>query len=194
MPKKPDRRVLRTCRQLRAALLELVLEKDFDTLTITEIADRADLRRATFYLHYDTKEELLLDALQTTFDALAEQADASQRNHIASKSQPDAYRVTFEHVAQHANLYTALFRSSGGAIVTRHIQQYLAGLVLPDLQAQADNMPMPPAVIANYMAGAELALLTWWLDNDMPHTPVEMAQMTRQLVLNGLTGVVPTAT
>ena len=66
--KKIDRRVLRSRRQLSAALLELMHEKSFDDITIKDITDRADMNRATFYLHYGTKEELLYKSLEVRFD------------------------------------------------------------------------------------------------------------------------------
>ena len=55
---KPDRRVNRTRRLLREALLALIMEEGYDAVTIEEITDRADLGRTTFYLHYRDKEDL----------------------------------------------------------------------------------------------------------------------------------------
>ena len=63
MPKetKIDRRVQRTRQALRNALLELIKEKGYDSISVEEITQRANLGRATFYLHYKDKEDLLVD-------------------------------------------------------------------------------------------------------------------------------------
>ena len=58
---KPDRRIQRTRRALRNALLQLVKEKRYDSILVEEITQRANLGRATFYLHYKDKEDLLVD-------------------------------------------------------------------------------------------------------------------------------------
>jgi AcrR family transcriptional regulator len=55
-----DRRRVRTRQMLRNALLELIDEKGYESVTVQEITDRADLGRATFYLHFKDKDELLV--------------------------------------------------------------------------------------------------------------------------------------
>ena len=47
-----DRRVRKTERALRTALAELITKKELRHITVQELADRADVHRATFYLHY----------------------------------------------------------------------------------------------------------------------------------------------
>ena len=58
---KTDRRIQRTRQFLRTALLELIKEKGYDAISIEEITERANVGRATFYLHYKDKEDLLLE-------------------------------------------------------------------------------------------------------------------------------------
>ena len=45
------------------ALLSLLLEKDFEYITIKEICDRAAVNRSTFYLHYENTKDLLVEAV-----------------------------------------------------------------------------------------------------------------------------------
>ena len=70
MTKPMDRRVRRTRRRLRDALIQLIMEKGYDNVTIQNITDAADLSRATFYLHYTDKDELLASSLEEMFDEL----------------------------------------------------------------------------------------------------------------------------
>src|SRR5258706_11054555 len=55
-----DRRIRRTQRSLHEALISLVLEKNYDLITVQEILDRADVGRSMFYPHFDGKDELLI--------------------------------------------------------------------------------------------------------------------------------------
>ena len=66
--KRLDPRVVRTRQMLRDALVSLIAEKGFDALTVQDIADRATLNRATFYLHYQDKHELLINSLRDAID------------------------------------------------------------------------------------------------------------------------------
>jgi AcrR family transcriptional regulator len=54
-----DPRILRSRRMLMEALVRLLTQKEFDDISIQEIADEATLNRATFYLHYPDKNALL---------------------------------------------------------------------------------------------------------------------------------------
>ncbi len=75
--KKLDPRVVRTRQMLRDALVATILDKGYDATNIQDITERAGLRRATFYLHYRDKEELLLSMLHDTVDELIEQMKLS---------------------------------------------------------------------------------------------------------------------
>jgi len=68
-----DRRVRRTRRALREAMLDLMEEKGYDQVTVEELTDRADIGRTTFYLHYSAKQDLLLEQFGELLDQLVVQ-------------------------------------------------------------------------------------------------------------------------
>jgi AcrR family transcriptional regulator len=59
-----DRRVQRTRRLLHKAFMSLILEKKYESITVQEILDRADVGRSTFYMHFRDKDELLVSGFQ----------------------------------------------------------------------------------------------------------------------------------
>ena len=54
-----DLRIRRTHKFLQEAMIELVIEKGFDAITVGDIAERAMINRATFYRHYQDKYDLV---------------------------------------------------------------------------------------------------------------------------------------
>lgn len=74
--KRPDRRHARTERRIREAFTELVMEKNVDKITIKELAERADIDRKTFYLHYssvwDVLEEIQVEILEQVDGLMSE--------------------------------------------------------------------------------------------------------------------------
>ncbi|MCA9886141.1 MAG: TetR/AcrR family transcriptional regulator, partial [Anaerolineae bacterium] len=107
-----DRRVRRTRRQMRDALLDLVMEHGYESVTIQQITDKADLSRATFYLHYKEKDELLADSLEMLFDDLAESLDSSLINFDWQRPDITPTTMFFEHVVEYSELYSSLFLGS----------------------------------------------------------------------------------
>jgi AcrR family transcriptional regulator len=187
-----DRRKQRTRRMLRDALIGLILERGYDAVTIQDITERADLRRATFYLHYKDKDELLMTVLQETFDELVtEIGPAMQGDILGGKTQIEPFRMTFQHVADNANLYRIILGGQGGAAIARRIQAFLAALVMNSLRAAPPQaLRLPEDVIANFLAGAELSLIGWWLNSGQSYPVDDMARMAQQLILRGVLDVV----
>jgi AcrR family transcriptional regulator len=181
-PEKMDRRVRRTRGLLRAAILELVAERGLDALRIEDITERANLRRATFYMHYRDKEELLTDALTETFDQLAREAEhVATPDGYGGKTRLEAWLVTFRHAEQHHRLYKNLLTGGSGAAFAGRIRDYLAALIL-----RAGGVSV---VTAQFIAGAELSMITWWLEQDRPMPAEQIAEQTWRLAMHGLTGL-----
>jgi AcrR family transcriptional regulator len=66
--RKIDPRIERTREMLRNALMALIQEKGFDAISVQDITERARLNRATFYLHYRDKQDLLIRTNEEVFD------------------------------------------------------------------------------------------------------------------------------
>ena len=73
-------------------------------------------------------------------------------------------------------------------VLINHVQARIAELV-----SDEQEVPIPPLVITIYLAGSFQALLTWWLDNDMPYTPEQMNEMFKQLAIPGVMAVLESA-
>src|ERR671915_1308664 len=69
--KKTDARVQRTRDALGDALVALMQEKPFDTITVQDVLDRAHVSRSTFYTHYSDKDDLLMSDAEEFFEALS---------------------------------------------------------------------------------------------------------------------------
>jgi len=105
--KRQDRRIQRTQQLLEAALLSLIKEKDFDAISVQEIIDRANVGRATFYAHYDNKEDLLESGFEGLLAALRER----QREARSRRSDPDEQLLGFSrHLLAHQTSIATSFR------------------------------------------------------------------------------------
>jgi AcrR family transcriptional regulator len=198
--KKNDRRVDRTRHALKEALYELLKEKSYEEVTVEEITERANLGRTTFYLHYKDKEELLLEDFVELVDHLVDrmmdipllQWIEGQLVAEQSANRPRAIYLVFQHAEAHADLYRIVLRGQGMNQVTEKLRQIIiqaftdlsaARLTQKNLDISSD---IPLDVIAYYFAGSLMGLVTWWLDNNMPYPPEQMALYFQHLFFPGL--------
>ena len=74
-----DLRVRRTITGIRKSFFELVLEKNYNEISITELTDRAGINRKTFYLHYSSLDDLVSEVEEEIIDEILEAiGDAAQ--------------------------------------------------------------------------------------------------------------------
>lgn len=196
--RKVDRRVNRTRRQLREALFNLILEKGYDAVTVEEITARADVGRTTFYLHYHDKEDLLMESIGELVDDLIEQMARFpmeewklERGSAGSAPSP-AIVLPFQHVANNARLYQIVLRGDGTYSVSRRLREIIvqasakmARVLLERDELGVLNSQVPMDVFMNYIAGAWLGLITWWLENQMPYPAEQIAGMFQRMVVQG---------
>jgi AcrR family transcriptional regulator len=155
-----DRRVRRTRRILGTALVELVLEKGYDSITVQDILDRADVGRSTFYAHYRDKDALFL----ANFDDMREQLQAT----VDNADPATVAAAVFAHAYANRRVYTAMCGKRGGMMVHRHLQKFVTEL-------------LGNGVAAQFYAGALLGVLVWWVDHDFRYGPAKLAAMYREL-------------
>jgi Transcriptional regulator len=188
-PRKLDRRIARTRVLLRDALMKLIVEKGYEAVSIQDIAERADVARTTFYLHFRDKDDLLIQSMSEIYSSLQESAPAPDENYLFAEDGAIQDSSDFDHLAENAEFYKVMFGRRGSPAFMVDIRRFLAhmsvGLAIRDMQKRGQELRLPPDLIANFMAGAELGVMAWWLENGQQYSPKEMSRMVFQLSMLG---------
>lgn len=182
--KRLDPRVIRTRQMLRDAFMALIPEIGYDAITVQHITDRATLNRATFYLHYRDKQDLLMQIIGGVLEELASAP-------IDTTEVRGVFVHLFKHVAQHAPFYRVMLEEASVAPYVQQMQQYIESVGMRWLsQSRADfstaSMLTPPALFVSFIGAAYLGVIKWWVLNDMPHPPEYMAAQFMRLTLGGV--------
>lgn len=185
---KVDRRIQRTQKLLQDALMALILEKGYAAITVQNILDRANLGRSTFYVHYRDKDDLLMSQFEQ-LKRMFEEFDTEKPTRPGGKQGVKANEFTpslafFRHAGEQHRLYKALVGKQGGEVVQKYLYQYVTDLMRDHLKRRVPNeknLAVPREVMAHHLVSSFLALLTWWLDHDMPYTAEQMDAMFRHL-------------
>jgi AcrR family transcriptional regulator len=182
---KADRRSQRTYRLVSSAFAELIVEKPYEEILVQDILDRADIGRTTFYAHYFDKEDVLNNIIEQELELLTRQIA-----HAAARQRVMPSLELFEHAyhSEHQQ-FLALMRSRAGEPLWEALQAALCQAIEPalcTLCAEKRSPPIPLPVVSQYLAGAFLTLLKWWLAADMPYPPEQMESIFQQLALPGV--------
>ncbi len=177
-----DRRSQRTRHLLSAALVELIKEKDYNTITVSDIIDRANVGRSTFYAHYRDKDDLLVGELDRVMDVLSRDIPHEPREE--NRFFPSL--GLFRHVGEQYELYKALVWGPGIDLLIKHMQKSLSKRIEQGLKESKKEFSVPVPVVANYIAGSFLNLLKWWLENKMIYSPEQMDEIFQKLTMPGV--------
>lgn len=187
--KRSDRRVQRTRQLLQKTMLELILQKGYDEVTVQEITDKADLGRATFYLHYGDKKDLLVACIDTIIASISSQFEAFTPDQWAVWDEATLKKI-FEIALDKANLYRVIISGQAGIEVSRRLHSLIASKTkqfLEDLITRLNLSPnLPVDFLCHYYAGAMLSMIYWWLESENRYTPEEMTQMFREVASKGI--------
>ena len=150
---KLDRRVQRTRQALRNALLKLIQEKEYDSISVEEITQQANLGRATFYLHYKDKEDLLVDEFNERVNERAHiiseipfadwLPDLENPDHTTENKPAPPLLMAFQHVANNADLYRILLKNEKSDRIFERIRKIVAQAITEFMQTKVENDPIP---------------------------------------------------
>jgi AcrR family transcriptional regulator len=181
---KTDRRVERTRELLQKALIELINERGYDAITIQGIVDRAKVGRTTFYLHYKSKDELFMSC----HEAIVSQLHIGlihplSREELLSPEIPSEMGSAYRHLEEGRALLYPIFQGKDSQLILRQIRDRSAREIEADLRAifgEAEGA-IPLEMLVNYLAGAQIALMQWWLEKRRPHAPDTLTQTLHRL-------------
>lgn len=170
-----DPRIARTRRRLQEALFELAGERGLDQVSVSDIAERAEVNRSTFYQHYADKETLLADAL----DLVAKQAGAGLEGIAVFTDDPPEVLVRFlEYIDEHAVLYRSVFTEPGYGVVLLRLREHIRDAVV-DVGRRPETVTprdVPLEVMAAGIAGSVVGVMGAWLVRE-PRPPADEAAL-----------------
>src|SRR5262245_60507318 len=186
-----DRRVQRTRQLLHGAMMSLIQEKGYEALSVQDIIDRANVGRATFYAHFDNKEDLLASGIDGLRASLKE-----RQRHALSSTGMEAdeglfafSRELFVHANEHRTVFRAMVGKRSGAVIQQLLQKMLVDLVRDEVKAvwaarKTESTPLE--AVAQFIGGGLFGLLMWWGNGRMRMAVEEVDAMFRELAIPSL--------
>lgn len=174
-----ERRKQQTYERIKQSCRDLLMERGYTALTLHAITDRADVGYGTFYLHFKDKDDAVWAVLREWGEANEREVYEQLAGVPFPRREYLSWVALFGFVGQVRNHFTAMLGRGGSAVLAQHYQDLLADIHERNIRAAKYNVTvqLPPEFLAQFMAGATMRLLMWWLETPNDYTPEDMAAM-----------------
>lgn len=183
--KKVDLRIQRSRSSMQAALAVLMEEKLYEKIKISEITDQALVARPTFYLHFKTKDELLLSVIDEFFKQFFEDFDQFLLGF------PDNFEESLQFIldelAKNSKEILMIIQADKEHLLLGIFQHYI-NLSIEKMstseQFEINNDALQ--YVGDILAGSLFLLSVRWIKEEMPHSPEAVGKLYYQVLENGV--------
>jgi AcrR family transcriptional regulator len=170
-----DRRIQKTRQLIMNTFIDLLAEKGFEKITISDIAERANINRGTVYLHYVDKFDLLDKCIETYVELLLHHcANSADTNLNAS-----AFQSVFEYLEKNFTIYKLLLSNEGVGFFRSRLYDIIAQTVTEVIGIKPENNAFSNGVTTHFLTSGFIGVLEWWINNSMP---CNVQEITEQLM------------
>lgn len=176
-----DRRQRKTRAAIFHAFTQLLSKKDYMQITVGEIIEKADIGRATFYSHFETKDFLLKEFCEELFCHIfdAENHDEHEHRHIFEcDGETSVFLHLYKHLQKNDNNILALLSSQNNELFLRYFRSNLEQLIESQLslfESRRDKA-LPDSFWKHHIVSTFIDTLRWWIDNKMKESPEEITE------------------
>ena len=171
-----DRRQRKTRESIFKAFSELLSKKRFEQITVGEIIALADVGRATFYAHFETKEYLLKELCEELFCHLFDAMDTGNEGHrhiFDCDIRDDVFLHLFRHLQKNDNNILKLLACQNNELFLHYFKTNLKKLASDQLArfAHRKSEKLPEAFWIDHIASTFVDVFRWWVEKGMVEPP-----------------------
>lgn len=162
-----DKRVIKTKRALKRALLDLMEKKPFKEITTSELCDSACVSKNTLYAHYDSKYDLLSGIIDELFENIT--AHLRENHANVSKTTKDDYQkdliFILDYVHQHYGIFHILFSQDDDIYFSQRMTRMFAkhGFEWMEHISKKQNDFIEVDLVLTYSCVGQVAFLKRWI-------------------------------
>jgi AcrR family transcriptional regulator len=178
-----DRRVKRTKKALRDALLSLLEKKPITEISVTELTTLADVNRATFYFYYTDLLDMLQQIQNEAYQSFKEVISESTPSITTIEGFTDYAESLITYCKEHETLVKFIIKNDTNNQLYKQIQTLMLNNI-PNSKEVFD-VNNPARYSTNYILNAMVGIMIDWMDEGMKIPPRELAEFCAHIYLNG---------
>jgi AcrR family transcriptional regulator len=176
---RAERRKQQTRELIKRTALELLVSDGYHAISVQAITNRADIGYGTFYLHFEDKDDAIWAGMVDNSESMQAEIDARLAEVPYPRREFMSWILFFDYMYSTRSVFVDIFGSNGSAKLQHKFLNYTAELHERHLKAAtySAGLDLPPEFLAQFIAGALVRLLTWWLTEKNAYTSRQMAEM-----------------
>lgn len=179
-----DIRILRSKKAISDTLMGLLNERDFKTITITEIVNKAGVNRGTFYKHYAYKEDILQEIQDDFLEQLATMLENNYQDVCYSNLKTVLLSdALFNFIYDHRNFFHLAIHTVGFLNFQMQFSAVVKDFLIKNFFSTAQHALKSPDPLAAYIANGIYGYLAEWDENDYASSPTEAAQQLTDIFI-----------
>lgn len=183
MNKKDDLRVIKTRKLIYQTLLELMKEKTFEEIKVSDICSKAMINRSTFYAHYEDKYELLVDFLSNLKEEFAHELNESCKENLSIREYYIRLISLFlDHIDSKRDVYNSIMVNNRSSIMMDILLSVVNDDILKRFKENDINLKVPTEVISKFYLGGVINIGMKWLSNSNKYTKEEILDYLELLI------------
>ena len=191
-----DERVIKTKKLIKTALSELIQEKGFDHVSITDLTQRANINRGTFYLHYQDKYDLLEKFENEVLDDINTNAENFIKSikdidflgeDFSNEIKPFINKV-FTYIKENYIIMKVILGPKSDMRFQNKIKKALNILLTEkgwDNYFDSQNTFVSKNYFISYLVSAHIGFIRQWIDSGMNESAENMAEMISKMFFLG---------
>ena len=183
MNKKDDLRVIKTRKLIYQTLLDLMKEKTFEEIKVSDICSKAMINRSTFYAHYEDKYELLIDFLSNLKEEFARELNESCKENLSIREYYNILISLFlDHIDSKRDVYNSIMVNNRSSIMMDILLSVVNDDILKRFKENDINLKVPTEVISKFYLGGVINIGMEWLSNSNKYTKEEILDYLELLI------------
>ena len=169
-----DRRQKKTREAIFSAFIGLLSKKHYSQITVGEIIERADVGRATFYAHFETKDYLLKELCEELFCHIFDATDKGDKEHrhiFDCDSHSSVILHLLQHLQKNDNNILELLACENNELFLKYFKEDLKTLIKSQPQIFENKKALPNDYWINHVSSTFVETVRWWIDGGMKQSP-----------------------
>ncbi len=187
MKKKEDLRITKTRRILYQTLIDLMKEKSFEEIKVSDICNTALINRSTFYSHYSDKYELFSSYVNDLKNSLEEELKKNKKINNSKEYYLEMIKLFLNHLEEKKEIYSSIMKTNRNSIIMYMIYDTFKNDVTKEIEKNDNNKSkIPSDFIAKFYLGSIFSIGIEILENTKKYTKEELIEYLNILIPENL--------